>query len=154
MKLLTTIAARRDGTVSVVLPVTRGQARFQPDESGALVADVADPADVAALLRLGTFEPYDERDFEVAEALLGEATRVDGGVTNDEGRDDDDDDGNEDEIVNGGLPVEANTPPKGDAPPVEGAGAAPAGDAAGAPDAAGAGAGAGAEVPARKPRAR
>lgn len=146
MKLLTSIPARRNGVVSVLLPVSRQNLEFKPDESGALVADVADPADVAALLLLETFEPYDERDFDEARRILGDAVGNTSPEDDDpEGREDDPDDFSE--TPNGGMPVEANTAPKGDVPPVEGAGAIPAGDAA-APAPAPAPA-----APARKPRA-
>lgn len=116
MKLLTSIPARRDGCVNVTLPATRQDIKFLPDASGALVADVTDEADVAALLRLETFEPADERDFDAAEALLGKAVAADESE-DDDGTDDDDSD-EFDEVLNGGAPIEANTPPKTkDAPP-------------------------------------
>lgn len=115
MKLITTIAPRRSGIVTALL-LSGLTVDFKPDESGDLSAEVESDADVAHLLALpgGNFEPANASDFDRAEALVGGLMTAADAEGDDDGEDDDgegDEPGPEDEIVNGGLPVEANTPP-------------------------------------------
>jgi hypothetical protein len=117
MKLQTSIRPRRDGTV--VVSGEDGQKHaFKMDETGVLVCDVPDEATVARLLAIGEFEPVDPADYEQAMALsesawnAGLANRADGADA--AGDDDGPDDDFTEEVVPGGLPLEANTPP---APP-------------------------------------
>lgn len=99
MKLETTIAPRRDGTVSVELA---GQKIvFAQDEQGRLVADVAEESSIAYLLGLADFMPADEEDFEAASKI---AARV-------AVKDEDEADDSEDDDVPMAPPVEENTPP-------------------------------------------
>lgn len=129
MKLLTTIKPRRTGNV-IVRDFAGKEYDFKPDETGALVCEVADRSFAGYLLARGDFEPADAADFDAAEALLKSATKAATGAADDDGGagdDDDDDDGGDfTETPNGGLPVESNTPPAdANAPPAEG-GANPA----------------------------
>jgi hypothetical protein len=72
MKLQTTIAPRRDGTV--IVRGHKGQEfKFTPDEHEELTCDVADEMLVAKLLASGNFFPADESDFAVATALVQSA---------------------------------------------------------------------------------
>lgn len=106
MKLETTLKPRRDGVVTAEFPGARYE--FARDEDGRLVADVLSAEHVGVLLNTGNFLPADEADYEAglaaAKAQLGS---VELGDDDDEGGDD-----FEEEIVNGGLPVEANTAPR------------------------------------------
>ncbi|MBP7501160.1 MAG: hypothetical protein KA784_00070 [Aquabacterium sp.] len=112
MKLITTIAPRRSGVVAVLL-LSGLAVNFKPDESGDLSAEIESDTDVAHLLALpgGNFEPANAEDFDRAEALVG--SLMPNGEADADGDDDGEGDepGPDDEIVNGGLPVEANTPP-------------------------------------------
>lgn len=100
MRLNTSIQARRSGTV-IATGVSGARYEFKPGADGELECDVADAADVAALLATHNFYPADEGDFEAALAL----TRA---------QDQDDPvDANEDDAqALTALPVEANTPPQ------------------------------------------
>jgi len=100
MKLTTNIRPRLDGTVKA-----RGADgviyEFKPDASGELVGDVTDHATIAMLVATENFIPVDEADFEQAFALAG-------GNTAEPVEEDDLDD---DLVMLGAAPVEANTPP-------------------------------------------
>ena len=104
MKLQTSIAPRRDGTVRVS-GLDRQTYVFAPGPDGELTCDVTDEATVAWLLATKNFWPADEQDFEAALELAKKA-EPDGGEP---GGDDDLDD--DEEEVADALPVEANTPP-------------------------------------------
>lgn len=107
MKLVSQLQPRRDGTV--IVRDSAGQAHvFSADADGALCCEISDPDLLASLLRTGNFIPADDADFEAATRLAmgdpsGEADDA-GGLGSD------DDDVDDDEVVNGGLPLEANTP--------------------------------------------
>lgn len=109
MLVQTTIKPRRDGTVKVT-GQDGSKLDFVANESGDLVCDVEDKETLKKLLANGAFIPYDEKDFEAAEELVVEAEEEAKGDDGDEGPEASDDDGAE--IVNGGLPIEAETPPK------------------------------------------
>lgn len=109
MLVQTTIKPRRDGTVKVI-GQDGSKLDFVANESGDLVCDVEDKETLKKLLANGAFIPYDEKDFEAAEELVVEAEEEAKGE-DDEGPEASDDD-EETEIVNGGLPIEAETPPK------------------------------------------
>jgi hypothetical protein len=95
MKLNTSIAPRRDGTVKASGP--SGQTYvFTLDEDGELACDVADEMDLAALLETDNFYPADPADAERAADLVA--------------AEDDEPAESEDEDM-GGLPIEAETPP-------------------------------------------
>lgn len=102
MKLETTIKPRRDGVVKVELD--KSSYVFTADGDGRLVADVANESHVGHLLATGNFIPADESDFD---AGLAAANKVVNGGDADEA----DDDGGDDEMPEGGLPIESNTPP-------------------------------------------
>ena len=109
MKLQTSIAPRRDGTVRVL-----GQDRqtyvFVAGEDGELTCDVTDEATIAYLLLRQDFWPADPDDAESALDLVKKTTQPEGGEQ--AGDDDEDDEDDEDEeAVPNALPVEANTPP-------------------------------------------
>ncbi len=112
MKLQTSILPRRDGTV-LITGEDGEKYVFKADADGAMVCDVPDDTTVSKLLAIGDFEPYNAEDFDKAIELAQKSIPV-GGTDADDGLDDGDDgdDGNDgDEVVNGGLPVEAKTPP-------------------------------------------
>lgn len=67
MKIETTIKPRKDGTVTTEFNGVNHV--FAPDESGALVCDVADELQIAYLLGLADFYPADEADFAAAMQL-------------------------------------------------------------------------------------
>jgi hypothetical protein len=127
MKLLTHIQPRADGTV--IYTSDKARIVFAADETGLLVAEVADGDLIAKMLLSPNFEPADESDYAAAEALVNAASgkgaglvAVDdltGGALGDDGEEDDEP---ADEVAPGGLPQEANTPPK--ALPGKGKGAA------------------------------
>jgi len=97
MKLHTSIAPRRDGTV-LVTGLDAQKYTFVRDADGELSGDVPHLPTVAMLLAGGLFYPADEGDFDEALKLS-----TDGGDADaDEG--DFEDDGP-------GVPVELNTPP-------------------------------------------
>lgn len=101
MKLLTTIPARRDGTLRVTGAdgtVYEGN----KNSFGDIEFDIPCELTVASLLAGGKFYPADEDDFDIAETLLG---------GNDEDQDADDAAGDEDKGNPNSLPVESNTPP-------------------------------------------
>jgi hypothetical protein len=102
MELQALIKPRANGTV--ILRGSEGQAfEFTANGHGDLVCDVDDEKAVANALACGNFQPYNDEDFEKAEALLATALPDD---------DDNDDDEKDDEPVNpNALPVEAKTPP-------------------------------------------
>ena len=103
MKIETSIQPRKNNAVRVTTP-SGGTIEFTADESGRLVADVENQADLAFLLSLGDFFPADEADHVQAEAVLRTET----------GSDDlSDDEGDEN-----AAPIEVATPPK---PPRHGA---------------------------------
>ena len=97
MKIETSIIARRDGTVIATGP-SGIKIIFKPDDSGRMVADVTDPADLAYLLANADFFPADEADFKQAEQLIRQESGID---------DLPDDDGDEN-----AAPIEVATPPK------------------------------------------
>lgn len=105
MKLQTTIAPRRDGTV--IVRGHKGQEfKFTPDDHEELTCDVSDELLVAKLLASGNFFPADEADFAVATALVQSATEPP--VEPDEP---DDDDGEDDDLPDdtgdlNALPIE------------------------------------------------
>lgn len=101
MKLQTSIAPRRDGTVRVS-GLDRQTYVFAPGPDGELTCDVTDVSTVAALLATQNFWPADPEDADRALDLVKKTTQPEGG-------DDDEDDDEED--VADALPVEANTPP-------------------------------------------
>ncbi len=96
MKLHTSIAPRRDGTVKVT-GHDRQTYVFEADADGELSCDVTDEATLAQLLATDAFYPADPDDAERAASLLPA------------GDDDEPDDEPEEDM--GGLPVEAETPP-------------------------------------------
>lgn len=100
MKLITTIAPRRDGVVRATGPDGTAWV-FERDADGDLSCDVTDDAAVAALLMTENFHPANPDDFDAALRLAEEARGPS------EAPDEDEDD---DEVVDA-LPVEANTPP-------------------------------------------
>jgi len=104
MKLLTTIPARRDGTLSVT---GADGAVYDGIKNafGDIEFDIPCELTVASLLAGGKFYPADEDDFDAAETLLSGGE--DGGEDDDADEDDDVDNGAASEA----LPVEANTPP-------------------------------------------
>lgn len=106
MKLMTTIAPRRDGTV-IAKDLQGRRITFEADPAfgGALCADVDDDEALVYLLGTGHFEPADEADYPQASALVPADPDPDG-----DGDEDGDGDGDGEESP-GGLPVEANTPP-------------------------------------------
>lgn len=113
MKLQTSITPRRDKTVKVT-GLDGKPYVFAAGEDGELSCDVPDEATVTNLLASGNFWPADEQDLAAAEALLAaalaaEAAEAGGG--DGDGEDEDDEEGDGAEVVNGGLPLEANTPP-------------------------------------------
>jgi hypothetical protein len=126
MKLLTHIQPRADGTV--IYSSDKARIVFAADETGMLVAEVADSDLIAKMLLSPNFEPADESDYAAAEALVNAASGRGAGLvavddlTGDALDDDEEDDEPADEVAPGGLPQEANTPPK--ALPGKGKGAA------------------------------
>lgn len=96
MKIETSILPRKDNTVRAV--ASSATIVFAADESGRLVADVENQADLAFLLSLGDFFPADEADHVQAESVLRTETGAD---------DLPDDDGDEN-----AAPIEVATPPK------------------------------------------
>lgn len=105
MKLQTSIAPRRDGTVRVS-GLYRQTYVFAPGPDGELTCDVTDEATVAALLATQNFWPADPEDADHALDLVKKTTQPEGGEP---GGDDDLED--DEEAVADALPVEANTPP-------------------------------------------
>lgn len=116
MKLLTNIIPRKDGTI--ILEAGGRKYVFKPDDSGALVCDIDDSALVGRLLAMDDmYEPADDADFDDAERLVGAARAasaeaaaaaqkpVKGIQVQEDGS------GDFNEIMDGGLPQEANTPP-------------------------------------------
>lgn len=83
MKLKTDIKLRRDGTVKATVP-SGAKYEFRPDESGAVVCDVSDDADIAYLLDTGYFYPADEVDIDAGLAAVAES---EGDEDGDEGGD-------------------------------------------------------------------
>lgn len=111
MKLLTTLAPRKDGTVLVRSDDGKKLYTFAPEkEGGDLVGEVDDEALLVRLLKSNNFEPADESQFDAAEALLVAS----GGSDSDPGEDPEDDD-----------PIDPNAPPiEGKTPPADPAKAA------------------------------
>ena len=121
MKLLTTIPARRDGTLNVT-GVDGAIYEGVKNTFGDIEFDIPCELTVASLLAGGKFYPADEEDFDAAETLLSGSDEDD---QDDEDSDDVADDAdaaapiesgtNEDAADNASaetaLPVEANTPP-------------------------------------------
>lgn len=104
MKLNTSIAARRDGTV-IVTGSDGAKYVFAADADGLMVCDVTDDALVFELLNGGNFFPTNEADFQAAMAIAKERVDAMGDGGGEDGPDDD-------EIVVGdGTPVESGTPP-------------------------------------------
>lgn len=69
MKIQTTIAPRRDGTVKVAAP--SGALLFINGGDGRLVCDVTSDADASFLLKVDGFMPASEADIAKAEELIG-----------------------------------------------------------------------------------
>lgn len=115
MKLLTTITPRSNDTVTYTEFVNGKPAQtiiFARDaESGELVAEVTDEATIGRLLLTGTFQPLNEEDYGIAEAILEAAKPKKKRRFVEVDEDDDEDDDEQSGAANGGLPVEANTPP-------------------------------------------
>jgi hypothetical protein len=109
MKLETTIAARRDRTVTAAIGSEKYV--FQKNEQGCLVAEVTEESHIAYLLGTGDFLPVDDEDFEAASKMVAQANEDDG----EESDDSDESDDPEDEIAVA-PPVEENTPPSGRKP--------------------------------------
>lgn len=111
MKLHTSIAPRRDGTVRAT-GKDGSVFVFAPGTDGELSCDVTDPVLVASLLSTEQFWPADANDFDSAASLfqVPKPEQAGGGQSpKGEGEHADDD---EDEPVNmNALPVEANTTP-------------------------------------------
>lgn len=112
MKLHTSIAPRRDGTVRAT-GKDGSVFVFAPGTDGELSCDVTDPVLVANLLSTEQFWPADANDFDSAASLF-QAPKPDGDKDqlpddDEPGEDDGDDEG---EPVNmNAMPVEANTAP-------------------------------------------
>lgn len=86
MKLETSIKPRKDGKVNV--EISGEKYVFAADETGTLVCEVTNEANIGALLALGDFMPANEEDFAQADALAAQASDV-----GDEGEDEPDDEG-------------------------------------------------------------
>lgn len=104
MKLQTEIKPRRDGTVIATGP-SGARYVFTADESGDLVCDVSNEADVAHFVGGESFYP----------ALLDDQAKALEIVTRNQEPDDEADDGDQDDdgddFPADALPVEAETPP-------------------------------------------
>lgn len=111
MKLITTIAPRRDKTVIVTSLDGRKKFVFADDGTNQLAADVDDDATVAHLLRSESFYPAEESDFAEAMKLAQPAAALDGDAAAGGSDDDNDDDADADEGSPDGGPVEAGTQP-------------------------------------------
>ncbi|WP_146187729.1 hypothetical protein [Limnohabitans sp. T6-5] len=105
MKLATLIQPRVDGTVIVHGDDGKDYV-FERDADGELVCDVDHEGTASALLTGGNFYPADAGDYDAALSLTRQDSQ--GGDQQSEG----DGDGDDDEIVNGGMPVEADSPLK------------------------------------------
>jgi hypothetical protein len=145
MKLLTTIAPRKDGTVTATgaagEPIV-----FRLSDLG-LVGEVEKPETIGLLLATGNFEPLEESDFDAAEKFMADwqranhsdamrlrqpfqAVRKLAEIPQPMARQDDDDDGDDDDAgddtaeddfgAGAGL-IESNTPPKPGKPPAKAA---------------------------------
>jgi len=99
MKLHTSVAARRDGSVWVD-GLDGRPFLFTPDDGGELACFVDHAPTIAHLIATGHFWPADERDFEKA-VLLANAASVASS----------DDDDADDPAALDALPIEAETPP-------------------------------------------
>ncbi len=114
MKLQTTIAPRRDGTV-IVRGAKNQEHTFKSDEYGDLVCDIEDVDLMKKLLSTGNFFPADEADHAAAAALVRAAQ-----VELDEDLDPDLDPDEDDEPVDmNALPVESSPAPAAVAGEVE-----------------------------------
>lgn len=110
MKLLTTLAPRSNDTVILRDASLKDPIIFTRDaESRELAAEVPGEALVAQLLASGNFQPHDEADFDAADELLEKFAPKDAADNVQVNADSTGDDFTE--VVNGGLPTEANTPP-------------------------------------------
>ena len=107
MKLHTSIPPRRDGTVKVKTPAGSDYV-FVADAEGELACEVADEADLTWMLKTQHFYPAEAADTSAAVELVKAAQAEEEG---DEDAEDEEEDDDGAEVVNGGLPVEANTPP-------------------------------------------
>jgi transcriptional/translational regulatory protein YebC/TACO1 len=106
MKLQTSIALRKDGTVTLA-GLDGKDYVFKPDESGDVVCDVEDAETLAHALQTENFWPADEEAYSEAEALLRQAAAK---KAEEDGDDLDDED--DDEVIDpNAMLVEANTPP-------------------------------------------
>lgn len=111
MKLKTAIKPRMDGTV-ISEGLDGSIDVFKPDADGELCADVAHAATAALLLNTGNFWPADPADYDQALELTGKLPEpIDAEEELPPG--DDIPPTADDEVPNGGMPVELNTPPKG-----------------------------------------
>ena len=68
MKIETTIAPRKDGTVTCDIDGTRYV--FAPDSMGCLVCDVQDEGHIARLLGITDFFPVEEADMGAARGII------------------------------------------------------------------------------------
>ena len=105
MKLATLIQPRADGTVIVHGDDGKDYV-FERDADGELVCDVDHEGTASALLTGGNFYPADAGDYDAALSLTRQESQ--GGDLQPDG----DGDGDDDEILNGGMPVEAESPLK------------------------------------------
>lgn len=97
MKIETSIAPRRDHTVTLVCP-SGAKYVFTNDGSGTLLCEVTEEADLTFMLALGDFCPVDAEDIPQVVELLRETAGTD---------DLPDDDGDEN-----AAPIEVVTAPK------------------------------------------
>lgn len=108
MKLLTSIPPRADGTV-IVHAKDGKDCTFAAGPDGELVGEVEHEETLRELLRSERFFPADPADYDRAMEITGPLSSS---ADEEEEEADPDAPGAEDEVVNGGLPVESNTAPK------------------------------------------
>jgi hypothetical protein len=102
MLIETSIKARRENTV-ILTSAQGNRLVFSEDGSGRLVAEIADPIDLAFVLSRSDFSPLDEADFARAESLIRQQAKAE---------DLSDDDLPDDSGDMQAAPVETLTPPK------------------------------------------
>lgn len=109
MKLVTTIAPRGDGTV-IVHGNDGNDYTFESNGEGELVCDVECNDTIENLISTGNFFPFDSADYDAALQHLGKDTQGTDDDAQDGAPDGVDDLDEEDEVTNGGMPLEAETP--------------------------------------------
>lgn len=107
MKLLTSIPPRADGTV-IVHAKDGKDCIFAAGPDGELVGEVEHEETLRDLLRSERFYPADPADYDRAMEVAGPLS----GAAEEDAEVDPDALDDDDEVVNGGLPVESQTAPK------------------------------------------